>query len=442
MKRNLYPIVLLTGILLFGACKKDEHKRSGNPVIESKTEFTQAHYGDSLTFTVNVSDAEVPLSTLKAQLFFSEEMVSETVIRTKVSGDYSGKVYIPYYANIQNGTATLKLVLQNINQTITEEVIDLPLERPDFPYLTLVTEEMEYRMERTDLYEYALNAQLPAKVTGYIKAPSFGTQGNELTFGWEDNAIAEGSINKIPFSNSSSGEYAITFNTFDFEAAPFIIAYAINGKVMQRIDDNHFKLDMSFAKGEELTIDGIEDLAGWWIDPDFIRMDEMGKFFFVPQSGEYRITADFSLKYFVVEALQGGNPATLQEDGTGTVWIIGDGIGKPSIGTNTVGWNPDKALSLAPIGDKKYQITVVAGTNLKADDINFKFFHQKAWGKEFTTQISTTSDLIFIGNGSNDRDPGNLGIVPGKSFEAGATYVFTFDVSGGIDQAVLSVVKK
>src|SRR5690606_14584288 len=133
---------------------------------------------------------------------------------------------------------------------------------------------------------------------------------------------------------------------------------------------------------------------------------EGDKYYFAPMSGDYRITANFSLKYFMVEKLLGGDLATLQPDGTGAVWIIGDGIGKPSIASNTVGWNPDKALCMAPIGDKKYQITVVAGTTVKADDINFKFFHQKNWGGEFKDEVTTASDLIFVGDGDNGRDPG------------------------------------
>jgi len=434
--------MIFTSILLFGACKKDDVKKAGEPFINSKTDFEKAHFGDSLSFTIDVKDDEVPLSTLKAQLFFSEEMVSETVIRTKTNGEYTGKLYIPYLPNIPNGTATVKLILQNINLTITEMSYDLPLERPDYPFLTLVTETKEYRMERTALYEYALSDQLPAKVNGYIKAPAVGTQGNELTFGWENNEITQGVTGNIPFSNSSSGNYDITFNTFDYEAAPFIIAYAINEKVMERLDDNHFRLDLALSKGEELTIDGIEDLESWWLDADFIRKDDDGKLSFVPQDGNYRITADFKLKYFIFEVLQGGSLATLQPDGTGAVWIIGDGIGKPSLSANTVGWDTGKALCLAPVGDKKYQITVVAGTTMNANDINFKFFHQKDWGGEFTNNVlSTTSDIIFIGDGANGRDSGNLGIVAGKSFESGVTYLFTLDLSKGNDKAVLTVDK-
>ena len=39
--------------------------------------------------------------------------------------DYTGKINVPYLANIPNGTATLKFILQNINFTITEKSYDV-----------------------------------------------------------------------------------------------------------------------------------------------------------------------------------------------------------------------------------------------------------------------------------------------------------------------------
>ncbi|GAA4797118.1 hypothetical protein GCM10023231_27030 [Olivibacter ginsenosidimutans] len=411
--------------------------------MDTKTEFSKALFGDSLIFTVNVSDQEVPLSTLKAHLYYGEELVSETVIRTKTNGDYTGKIYIPYYADIPNGTATLKLVLQNIHFTLTEQTYDLSLERPDYPYLTLVAGEETYRMERTDLYTYAATANFPIKVNAYIQAPKVGEAGNELTFGWEDNAIKEGSLTNIPFSNRSAGQYSITFNSLTYEAAPFIIAYAINETVMQRIDDNHYKLDMNLTNGQELAFEGISDFADWWIDPDYLTKVSDNTLKFAAPDGQYRIIANFQYKYFAVEKLVNGEPAKLQADGSGAVWIIGEGIGKPSVSTNAVGWDTGKALCMVPLGNKKYQITVVAGTTVNADNINFKFFHQKDWGDEFNnTSLSTTSDVIFIGDGKNGRDPGNLGIVEGKKLENGATYVFTIDLSEGNNKAILTVVKQ
>ncbi len=111
--------------------------------MEIKAENADALFGDSLPFTIKASDVDVPLSTLKAQLFYGEEQVSETVIRTKTSGnDYTGKIFVPYYANIPNGKATLKYILQNIHFTTTEMTKKSSLWHDrNFPYLTLVDEE-------------------------------------------------------------------------------------------------------------------------------------------------------------------------------------------------------------------------------------------------------------------------------------------------------------
>lgn len=441
MKRYIYMIIAVMLIVTLGACKKGtEEKPVGLPVLTSGTTFQKGFFGDSLQFSFDVKDTEVPLSTLKAQLFYSEDMVSETVIRTKSNGTYTGKIYIPYYANIPNGTATLKFVLQNTSLTITEESFQLPLERPDYPYLTLVTTDQEYRMERLGLYEYGVKADFPVEVNGYIKAPAFGSQGNELNFGWENNTVVEKNVTEIPFSNTFAGNYTIKFNTFNYEASPFI-AYAMDQNLMKRIDDNTYQVDLTLTNGTEVTIDGFEDLNSWWIDRDYFTRDA-GKISFAALTGKYRITANLKLKYFIVEALRNDQLATLQADGTGAVWIIGEGIGKPSLTTNTVGWDTGKALCMAPIGDKKYRVTVVAGTNISPDNINVKFFHQKNWGGEFNgTTVTTTSDVVFIGDGSNGRDGGNLGILTGKSLEVGSTYVFTLDLKMGNDKAVLAVQK-
>lgn len=40
--------------------------------------------------------------------------------------------------------------------------------------------------------------------------------------------------------------------------------------------------------------------------------------------------------------MNGTSTATLNDDGTGALWIIGDGIGKPSVATNAVGWTTEK----------------------------------------------------------------------------------------------------
>lgn len=446
MKRPILNLLLGTvAIAAMYSCKKDEKYvyQVGEPKLEVKSDVKAAHFGDSLIFQVHASDQEIALSTVKVQLFFTDDQVSETTIRTKENGDYSGKIFVPFYKNVPNGKATLKFLLQNISQKTIEKTYEIELTRPDFPYLNLVTESKSYKMEKIGTNEYAAIENFPFSVKGYIQAPKVGTQGNEMNFGWVNNAVDISSTTEIPFSNSTSGLYSIKFNTMTYAASPFIIAYAVNGTVFTRVDDDHFKSELEFKNGEKVTIDGIEDLQDWWIDPDYFTKKSDGNINFNGINGKYRMTADFKLKYFVVEAMDGANLASLKADGTGAIWIIGEGIGKPDIVTNQVGWNTDKALCLVPIGNKKYQITVKAGESIHMNNINFKFFHQKNWGGEFGgTSISTDSDEIFIGDGKNGRDSGNLGIVAGKSLDLGATYTLTVDLGQGNNKALLTVVKK
>ncbi|GAB6008553.1 DUF5125 domain-containing protein [Dysgonomonas reticulitermitis] len=438
MKLSKYILLSLFSTILWTSCSDDDEKNPGNPVMDIKSEFSSAMFGDSLPFKINVSD-EVPLSTLKARVYYGEEMVSEVVLRTKTEGEYNGKVYIPFLKDIPNGTLKLEFILQNINFTVNSKTYDLPVTRPVYPYLIFVTADKEYRMEHTSGYSYELTETLPQKIKGYIKSPTVTSIGNEMTFGWEDNAISQGSTNDITFSNLTSGEYTISFNTFDYSASPFIIAYAINGTVMERIDNDNFKIDLSLTQGQEIKVDGIDGFEEWWIDTDFFSTDG-DKLVFNPISGKYRISADFNLKYLKVEVMSGNDLAGLDAGGTGTIWIIGDSQGKPSFANS--GWDPAKAICMAPMGNGKYRISFVAGKTITVNSINFVFFLAKDWSPSFGPEtLTVNSDLVRIGLGQdvNGVDKGNIALAADKALTEEKTYVFVIDVSAGIDKAVLTV---
>lgn len=429
-------------MFFLASCQKEEKYQYniGAPTINLKSTIESAHFGDSLFFQVNVADNEIPLSTLKIQVLYTDDVVSEVTLRTKENGEYSGKIYIPYFKNVPDGTATIRLALQNISQKLITEEHDLKVTRADYPFIEFVTENKTYKMTKSGKNQYTLTDNLPYAIKGYIHIPKINNQGNNLNFGWVNNAIELGSTTEIPFSNSTSGVYSINFNTLTYEASPFIIAYSINANVFSRIDDTHYKAEVNMTQGAAVTIDGIDDLENWWIDPDYFTTTSEGKLQFNALSGKYRITADFTLNYFTIEPMSGNELAKLNPDETGAIWIIGEGVGKPNVAKNQVGWNTDKALAMAPIGGKKYQITFTGDKTIKTDNINFKFFHQKNWGGEFSGKdISTTNDLIFIGNGTNGRDSGNLGLLTGKKLEKDKSYILTIDVSKGINEALLTI---
>lgn len=437
--KSLIYISLLSVALLF-SCSDDDNNKEGNPTLDVKTELTSAMFGDSIPFKVEVYD-DVPLSTLRAKLYFGETLVSEKVIRTKTNGEYEGKFFIPYLKDVPNGAAHLEFVLQNINFTISNKGYDLELTRPEYPYLTLVTEDKEYKMEYKGNYLYEIKTTFPQEVKGYIKTPTVSANGNELTFGVEDNNIMQGSDDDITFTNTSAGEYTISFNALTYAITPFIDV-KVNGSSMQSVADGIFQLDLDLTKEQDLKIEGIGDFDTWWIDQDFFTKDgEQLKFTAI--AGKYRISADFKLKYLKVEAMAGDKFAGLQDDGTGALWIIGDSQGKPSF-ANT-GWDPNKATCMAPMGDHKYKISFVAGKTIIADRVNFVIFHVKDWGTSFKPEtLSVKSDVIIIGEGQeiNGVDKGNIALAKDKKLTVGKTYEFVVDASAGIDKAILTVTEK
>lgn len=441
MKYIKATALIIASTAMFVACDKDE-LNPGNPVMEITGSLGNACFGDSLRFGIKATDNEVPLSTIHADLYFGSEKVSEQVIRTKVSGEvYECCVYIPYIANIPDGQATLNLTLQNINFTTTQQALGINLTHADYPQLTFKADNgNEYTMVRDSQYNYSVTDNFDQEMKGTIIAPAIGEYGNEIIFGYEGSEIKVNGMGSIPFSNSAAGNYTISFNTYSFEGAPFV-ELSINGELLSYLTDTSSSVDLNLSKGDPITFDGFPNFEEWWLNPDYFQDNGNGTYSFMAYDGNYRIIADTQLKYFSVVKLSGGQPATLNEDGTGAVWILGDGIGYPSL-SNAPSWNPGKGICMAPTSDKTYQVTVVGGRNIDASSINFKFFGQDGWGTELTgDMLKSESNLIGVGKGQdvNGHDSGNLFLEDGVTLDVNGIYVITLDLTGGINNAILRV---
>lgn len=445
MKYTRIFAMLLASAALVSACNDDE-LAPGNPVMNITGNLSSACFGDSLRFTVNASDQEVPLSTIHAELYFGDEMVSEEVIRTKESGkDYEAVVGVPYLANIPDGKATLRLTLQNIHFTTTEQIYEVSLTHPAYPELTFVAEDgTEYKMQKdSEDYVYSMTQRFPAELKGKIVAPAMGEFGNEITFGYENSEIKPGADGLIPFSNSAPGRYTVSFNTFSFEGSPFVVL-SLNGQQMESTGETTSELQMTLAKGDIITPAGFPNFSDWFINPDFFTKNPDGTLTFNAYNGSYAITADTGKLMLGAYKLNGSEKATLNEDGTGAVWILGEGVGFPSISSQP-GWNPGQGICMAPVGEKTYQLTVVGGKTLNIESVNFKFFGQDGWGTELSGDMLTSkSDIIGVGDGKkveeggNGHDSGNLYLLEGATIQDNGVYVFTLDLTQGINDAILT----
>lgn len=223
-----------------------------------------------------------------------------------------------------------------------------------------------------------------------------------------------------------------------------------NNEEMAYTGYREYTIEASLKKGTEYQITGASETTdgSLWIDHDFFDDKGGGRMTFLAIDGNYRVTVNLIDKTVRVVVLDSnGNPATLQSSGTGTVWVIGStGIGKPSYSVGGYNWQPEGGgFCMAPVGEKVYETTLIVGQQLKASDVNFKFFHQQGWGGEFTGsgnsgyRLTCNSDVFGVGTGSNGHDDGNIYLKSGNTLKEGDAYTFTIDCTNGIANAVLLV---
>ena len=446
MKDTLKYFALAALIAGAAACADDDELETtdAGPVMTVVSYSENAIMGDSVRFEVTLEDP-IALSTLKGELYYDEDKVSDVEIRTKTNGTYKGAVAVPLLQNTPDGVATFRLLGQNIRFGLTTKELEVAVARPNPEYLTFVTEEKEYRAERTEDYTYELTAELPQAVSGYFETPALGEAGTVLTSDWDSagKALAFGATDPIPYTSLSAGEWTITVNLKTFETAPFLVPVKLGDTYMEAVDDG-YALVADMTNGSTYAVEGIDGIGEYTADADYFTLDGTTLKLAAP-TGSYRTVVDTKNKFIYAEVWKDGAAASLQSDGTGAVWIIGEKVGKPTL-DNEVGWNTEKALCMVPVETGKFRITLVAGTSVGTDAVNFKFYGgAHSWNDEFKhDRLTTTSDLVGIGTGEVDEtgekhDDGNLYIRPGKALEEGKTYLFTIDVTAGSDKAVLTV---
>lgn len=436
MKILKYIALPLLAIATMVGCKDDPELRvtDQGPQMNVVAVDAEAYFGSNIHFEVSMNDVR-PLSTLKAQLFFDEEMVAETVIRTKTNGTYEGTVLVPFAAEIPDGTAKLALVGQNIEFGLTTIEKEVAVYRPQPDKIYFVSGDQEYEMARQSGYLYSVTAEFPQKPKGYFRTDELDVDGTIATFGWKSGAIAWDSTADIPLSNAVAGEYPITFDMFSFEATPFLkLMFAGSELGLRDGSDSQYVAAVALKQGETYTLEGL-DISAWTIDPDWFTSNGDGSMVCNVIDGYYLVQFDTAAEYVSAMTCDAaGVPAMFDTaTGKGALYLVGEGLGKPNL-AGAPGWVPEKGLCLAPVAADKHQITAIAGLSMKADGINFKFFGQNnGWGPVELKgdMLSCTSDLILVGQGVDGYDSGNVYLQEGKTFEPGGVYTFTLTWNGG-----------
>ncbi|MBQ8455686.1 MAG: DUF5121 domain-containing protein [Bacteroidaceae bacterium] len=205
---------------------------------------------------------------------------------------------------------------------------------------------------------------------------------------------------------------------------------------------------LEFEQGQVYYASGADAMNGdtWYYDPDFFARQPDGGYVFLPISGKYSLTADFTCNAFHIIPLdEDGQPFTYDpEQSTGCVWVIGanSSIGKPFYAEGSdSSWDEANAIPMAPIAGSKFRLTLEVGKQLNPDMVNFKLFHQNCFtGGEFTMtskpRITTSSRIFTVSNTTFEK--GNIKLRTTAKITEGQTYVFTLDTSN-TSKSVLTV---
>ena len=444
MKLIKYISAILLLLPFLSSCHDYDYENivaSGNPVIKASVPAS-AMMGDSIDVVVNCSDAQgEALSTLKAELCFSDEVVEHTTIRTAKEGEYKVRLLVPYLQYIPNGKAVVRLTLQNVTTKSTVENVNLDVTRPHLDGMRFITsDKVIYNMVEGADYNYSTT--VPASANAF--KGHFETADGKYVFGSSDDGVKLGTNGLIGFQTANLGNVNVTFNTRDYTFSPFEKLPIQPLEFINADKQNVYTGVLTQGKLYSFIGDNALALDSWFYDTDFFTKNSDGTYTFNALTGTYNIKAAFDRKGFSIYAMNGSNPATMNPDGTGAIWILGDAIfGKPDF-TQAQGWwtGTDYSLCMSPIAPKIYQLTLTVGKQLKAgSDVNFKFFGQPGWGIEFKAAgdyaISTSNPWFRV-----NQSDGNIRLNDGVSIHDGETYVFNVDCTKGVNAAVLTVTKK
>lgn len=451
MKHIRYYIMALLALPLMASCGDDDYSAptpAGNLVMSCTAPAAAVWMGDEVEVKVNCKDeGGVALSTLKANLLFSGQSVDETTIRTKEAGEYTVKLKVPYAQNVPDGKVDIQLTLQNVSTKSNTETLSFDIKRPHFNNLQFVSADgVKYDM--TEKSDFVYQAVLPSSkktFKGY-----FATKDGKFVFGSSTGKdISLGETGNFNFTSENMSDVVVTFDAKNYTAGPTDV---LPVTVLDFADSDAGKTwvgDIKQGATCNLTINGNNLPDDWYYDCDWFQKEEDGNYTFKAITGRYTILADFTHKSFRIWTMNGSEPMSLNGDGTGALWIIGnEGVNKPTWDAVNHSWwtGVDSDVCLTPIKDKVYQVTLTVGKQLRATGVDFKFFGQANWGIEFKGKdnshiISTESEVFGIGDG-NGHDNGNVYLKDGVELKDGETYVLTVDLTAGVDKAVLKVEKK
>lgn len=448
MKLKYIYIITCCVAFLLTACEEESERvvyPYSKPEISniSYSATDNVHFNDSIHFSINVSDAETPLSTLEISLKLGEEELYKESIRTKGNAAQIKEkgIYIPFYGGLEEGEGSLTLTSVNVEGSETTVTKTFSIKRPTIPstlYLHYNDEVIPLVQNPLNLYEFSSEKGVyPDAFSGRIST-SASLEDSELIWGYFENtnsaALSTATGPEFSFDRSGLTIERIKFNTFSFtlgyESPKFV--FKVNGTALNQVS-NYYYADINFTKGQEVTVSGFSDIAAAY-NRDFFDYDEStGKLTFIRDSGSWGIYYSMNYNYMWVARMNDVAPAAY--------WLVGHGFTCAPTWNNDYasgGWVTDNILKMAyvlKIAENKYQTTVYLSDAHEWGFFEVEIYSDREWGKEKGMSLKAGSfagDVTGFTVSASNGFAGTNGFVPGY-------YRLTFDTSAGVGAEKMNI---
>jgi len=212
---------------------------------------------------------------------------------------------------------------------------------------------------------------------------------------------------------------------------------SLNGEEFSMVSTTEYEITTSLSKDQTLKITGLDDLASYYLDPDYLYLDG-ATLKFNAMSGNYHISLYTDSKYVTIQRMMDSDSsetATL-EDGH-AIWLMGWGGAHPVM-TSQFGWSPSKAYCMAEVDDLVFQFTGIAvqetdgetmGGRFRTDYVSIKYFSQQGWGNECGKPYGESTSIVLTERASKLINENDTNIELNGDLEEGATYVLVVDLS-------------
>ena len=210
----------------------------------------------------------------------------------------------------------------------------------------------------------------------------------------------------------------------------------VNGVELAQDSATDYSGTVSFTKGGDITVTGIDDLATYYLDPDYLELSG-SSLKFKAADGLYKVAIHTASKDVRFNRMKDASTeATINEHG---LWLMGWGVASPSMDQFQFGWTPGAAYCMAEVADHVYRFSgkasdgehdTAVGTRFRNDYISLKYFAQDGWGGEKGKIFGSDQTVVLTERAATLlKDAGNIELADGVQLEPGAPYVLTIDLS-------------